>query len=185
LAENERILADRRRLLELLHRRAQGDAPAPHERAWLDHLAQRYDTDADDAAELSRRVDAIPPSLAVAQAALETGWGTSRAAHRGRAMFGQMAFSGEGERATARVRAFDSLAQGVAAYALNLNAHRAYAEFRARRAELRWRGDAPDGFDLARFVIRYSERRQAYVRDLRGIIRANKLQSLDQLRLTG
>ncbi len=181
LAENERILAEREQLLKLRDRFQAGEMLSEVDDDWLDALAERYGVDNDDPtdtfAELIKRVDAVPPSLAIGQAALETGWGTSDVAHRGQAMFGQMVSTGES------VRRFEHLAHAVEAYALNLNTHKAYARFRAKRAEMRQHGTAPDGYELALTLGRYSERKMDYVRDVRGIIKANKLRPLDQARL--
>ncbi len=184
LVENEAIRADRARLSELKDRLDQGGTLPQPEQAWLAALALRYDGVAADLADLLARVDIIPPSLALAQAALETGWGTSRAAQRAHAMFGQMLFRDERD-TTGVVRPFERPQDAVAAYAQNLNTHRAYAGFRARRAELRSRGSAPDGLILAEEILRYSERKRDYIRDVRGIIRANNLRPLDHANLSG
>lgn len=186
LAENERVAAERKRLLRLqdsLHASALLTEP---ERIWLQTLADRYEVeyDADELADtmelLVERVDVVPPSLAIGQAALETGWGTSAAA-RGQAMFGQMIFSDDGERA--EVRRFERLAHAVRAYELNLNTHKAYARFRTRRAAMREHDKPLNGYELALTLVRYSERKMDYVNDVRGLIRANKLQPLDAARL--
>lgn len=188
LAENERVLTDRGRLIRLRDSFVAGAPISRFDRVWLEALTDRYDLefDDDDVAgvldEMLLRVDVVPASLALGQAALETGWGTSAAA-RAQAMFGQMVFSGEGERA--EVRRFERLAHAVEAYALNLNTHKAYARFRDKRAEMRRRSAAPNGYELALTLGRYSERKMNYVRDVRGIIRANKLQPLDGARLDG
>jgi len=178
LLENERILADRARVLEILD---QGGPMGAAQNAWLDALAQRYDTAPDRLRELARRVDAVPVSLALAQAALESGWGTSRGAQAGHAPFGQMAFRTDDD--DGRVRHFADLGAAVEAYALNLNTHRAYGEFRRARAAARAEGKTPDGHALAPHLHRYSERRMDYVRDVRSLMRANGLRSLDNARL--
>lgn len=185
LAENERVSAERKHLLTLRDSVAAGGSLSGDDKAWLDDLAARYEVaDDDDAAvviaRLERRVDIVPPSLAIGQAALETGWGTSAAA-RGQAMFGQMVFSDDGERA--EVRRFERIAHAVRAYEHNLNTHRAYERFRARRAAAREQHVPLNGYQLALTLIRYSERKMDYVRDVRGIIKANKLQPLDAARL--
>jgi Bax protein len=180
LAENERILGEREHLLKLRDRVKAGGALSGDDEDWLDALAERYGVDddpPDSFPELVRRVDAVPPSLAIGQAALETGWGTSQVAHRGQAMFGQMVATGSS------VRRFEHLAHAVEAYALNLNTHKAYGRFRAKRADMRSRGLAPDGYELALSLGSYSERKMDYVRDVRGIIKANKFRPLDQARL--
>lgn len=186
LAENERITADRKRLLRLQESLHAGAPLSETERIWLQALADRYevDYDADEPADtmdlLVERVDVVPPSLAIGQAALETGWGTSAAA-RGQAMFGQMIFSDDGERA--EVRRFERLAHAVRAYELNLNTHKAYTRFRARRAVMRDHRKPLNGYELALTLVRYSERKMDYVKDVRGLIHANKLQPLDAARL--
>lgn len=181
LAENERILADRDHLLRLRDRAA-GE---PADTVWLEAIAERYGVRPrfpDAFAELVRRVDAVPPSLALAQAALETGWGTSAVAQRSHAMFGQMIAISDDRLA---VRRFGHLAHAVEAYAVNLNTHKAYNRFRAKRADLRAKGQVPDGYELAPTLSSYSERKTDYVRDVRGIIRANRLRPLDSARLGG
>ncbi len=177
LLENERILADRARLLDILK---QGWPMGAARTAWLAELAERYETLPDRVHELVHRVDAVPVSLALAQAALESGWGTSRSAQSGQALFGQMSFRADDD---GRVRHFSDLGEAVEAYALNLNMHRAYGEFRRARATARADGKLPDGHALAAFLHRYSERRTEYVRDVRSLMRANGLRTLDQARL--
>jgi Bax protein len=182
LAENERILAERERVERLRDRLAEELPLMPADAMWLDAVAERYgvtDTGPKRLAELLRRVDAVPPSLALGQAALETGWGTSNVAQRGHAMFGQMDSEGE------YVRRFNHLAHAIEAYAINLNTHRAYRHFRTKRADMRVKAQTLDGYDLALTLSRYSERKMDYVRDVRSIIRANKLRPLDAARLDG
>lgn len=183
LAENERIQADRERAMDIRRRLEEDEPVGAAERAWLAALARRYGVDDGDLDELARRVDAIPPALALAQAALETGWGTSDVAQHGRALFGQMVFRAAGGNVTASVRRFDRLAAAVEAYALNLNTHRAYSRFREKRAEMRAQGAEPDGYELALYLTRYSERKADYVRDVRGLIRTNNLRAFDVARL--
>ena len=120
---------------------------------------------------------------ALAQAALETGWGTSRPAQAGHALFGQMVYKDEDDEG--RVRRFAALSEAVAAYAINLNSHRAYAEFRRARERARSEGKIPDGHTLAQHLHRYSERRMDYVRDVRSVMRTNGLKALDGARLDG
>jgi len=181
LATNERILIDRARLVRLEAAMAEGVAPGEGDVAWLESLALQYEADPADLGELKRRVDVIPASLALAQAALETGWGTSRPAIRGHALFGMMTVIG----GQVVVRRFDDLPEAVAAYVHNLNIHNAYAALRQRRAEQRGRYQEPDGHDLARHLTRYSERGMDYVRDVQKIINTNQLKQLDSAKLAG
>lgn len=186
LAENERILADRDRLLQLRDEVYSGGSVEPADTTWLEAIAERYGVKPrfpDAFPELVRRVDAVPPSLAIGQAALETGWGTSSVAQRSHAMFGQMIAISDGDRQA--VRRFGHLAHAVEAYTVNLNTHKAYGRFRAKRADQRNKGQAPDGYELAQTLSSYSERKSDYIRDVRGIIRANRLRPLDSARLGG
>jgi Bax protein len=189
LLENERLLMDRERLVVLRDQAQAGAPPSAQDRRWIEALTERYGLNDGKTRnlldELVRRVDMVPPSLAIGQAALETGWGTSRPAQRGRAMFGQMVFYGEGENTVSAVRRFEHLAHAVEAYALNLNTHKAYNRFRTKRAEMRAKGTALDGYDLVLTLSSYSERKMDYVRDVRSIIRANKLRPLDAAQLGG
>ena len=177
LRVNEDIRHDRDRLLALQGLQRLGLGLSADSKAWLAELGDRYGVADGDMDELLRRVDVVPPSLALAQAAVESGWGTSYNAQRRNALFGQTAGS------AVRYAAFDRLIDGVAAYARNLNTHPAYAGFRARRAELRAARQKLDGYDLASTLLRYSTRGTAYIRDVRALIRDNDLVALDSARL--
>lgn len=177
LRVNEDIRHDRDRLLALQGLQHLGLGPSAESRAWLAELSERYDLADGDIDALLLRVDVVPPSLALAQAAVESGWGTSYSAQRRNALFGQTAGS------AVRYAAFDRLIDGVASYARNLNTHPAYAGFRARRAELRAARLELDGYDLASTLLRYSTRGTAYIRDVRAMIRGNDLVELDSARL--
>jgi Bax protein len=178
LMENERLLAERARLEDVL---AAGADASPADRDWLAELAERYDVEPARSRELLRRVDAVPVSLALAQAAMETGWGTSRVAQAGQALFGQMVFRSADD--DGRVRKFEQLEHAVAAYAVNLNTHRAYADFRRAREQARREARPLDGHALAQHLQRYSERGMDYVRDIRSLMRVNGLRPLDRARL--
>jgi Bax protein len=178
VAENERLLERRARILATYDAIDAGGAPAEDELAWLAEIAERHAGDPADRAGLLGRVDAIPLSLGVAQAALESGWGASRGAQEWHGIFGQMSFAPDPGRPV--LRRFDGIQDAVAAWALNLNSHRAYARFRAARARAREEGRAPDGHALAGELLRYSERGEAYVRELRALIRSNGLEAMDR-----
>jgi Bax protein len=192
LRENERIRASRSRLLALDARRTVGGGGlSADDRAWLDGLAEKYQVSADDADELARRIDAVPPSLAIAQAAEESGWGTSRFARLGNALFGQwtrvpgegMVPLGRDEDARHEVKVYQALAESVRDYMHNLNTHPAYEDLRRLRAEMRRAGRSPAGHDLSIALVRYSARGENYVRSLRTIIRVNRFGTLDTARL--
>lgn len=185
LAENERIRQDRARALEIRALLEDGMPATTEQLAWLADLAGRYGVDDGNLDELFRRVDVVPPALALAQAALETGWGTSSVAQRGHAMFGQMVFRIDADGTVASVKEFSNLAAAVEAYAYNLNTHRAYGDFRKVRANMRASGRVIDGYELSTHLVRYSERKLDYVQAVRGLIRVNNLQPFDRARLDG
>lgn len=196
LRVNEEIAEDRSRLLALQARLAAGAVPGPVELRWLNSLAATYGVEAEDGAlpdlaELLLRVDEIPVALALAQSIEESGWGTSRFAREGNALYGQYAWNqsaglkpaNAGADSTHVVRSFDRIIDAAAAYSLNLNTHPAYRDFRAARARMRASGVPLDAEALAGYLLRYSERGAEYVRTLRIIIRANRLQELQQASL--
>jgi len=191
LQENERIARDRRRLMALKASMVLGGRLPARDRLWLSVLADRYKVKNNNIDSLLRRVDIIPPSLAMAQAAEESGWGTSRFAQSGNAVYGQWTTAdSEGlipedreEGKDHKIKAFDNLAQSVAAYMRNLNTHRAYRDLRRERAKLRAAGKAVDGEVLAGSLQKYSERGPEYVESIRTIINANGLRELDDARL--
>ena len=189
LFANERI-REQRRFLETVRDAVNGDEPlSDAERERLERLAACYGTKATEIDKLIRRVDVVPPGLGLAQAAIESGWGTSRFARQGNALLGQRTTGGTGlvptglENPNFRVHSFDHVLAGVMAYAKNLNSHPAYRHFRAVRAAMRDRSEAPNSDSLVGTLRRYSERGSAYIRDLRSIIRANDLDAFDDARL--
>ncbi|MEJ2602711.1 MAG: glucosaminidase domain-containing protein [Gammaproteobacteria bacterium] len=186
-AENARIAADRQRLLGL----AEKETVGWFDRRWLHRLAGQYGVESpspegEDRAlveALLDRVDIVPLSLALAQAAKESGWGTSRFAREGYNLYGERCFDSgcglvPGERASGHgheVRKFESPAQSVASYLRNINTHPGYRDLRRARARLRDQGRPLSGLVLAGELQRYSERGQAYVEDIKGLIRYNEL----------
>ena len=194
LRVNEELRQRRDRIKALLARTAEGRRLDPGDGAWLDAQYRRHGLEPGQAELLLRRVDVIPPSLVLAQAVEESGWGTSRFALEGRALFGQRTFpsapglvpAAKGPEAGFRIKAFDHLLEGVRSYARNLNTHAAYLEFRKLRARMRAGSDGPGGLDplrLAEALEDYSERRGQYVETLKAIIRVNGLRELDGARL--
>lgn len=143
--------------------------------------------------QLLQRIGKVPPSLALAQAAIESGWGTSRFTVEGNAFFGQWDFSGKGmkpkrqrkELGNYGLAKFDSPLKSVQAYMLNINTSHAYEQFRAKRLELLEQNQTATGLILSDTLINYSERGQAYVNDIRSLINYNKLQSTDEGYLIG
>lgn len=191
LRVNDEIRHERRRLLDLVAQKEEGAKLPAHDRLWLAALAERYDTDRDDLNLLVRRVDTVPPSLALAQAAEESGWGTSRFAQEGNALFGQWTFSRtrglvprlRDDDKSHHVKRFDTLLDATRAYVQNLNTHAAYKPFRELRQDMREDGRTLEGTVLAGKLTRYSQRGKDYVRSIREIIEVNKLEALDTARL--
>jgi Bax protein len=195
LRSNEFILRDRARAFELRDRMKSGGEISADDRQWLAELAVGYgvtanlDATVDAAAldELMVRVDVVPVSLALGQCAEESGWGTSRFAAEGNALFGQWSWGGKGIKPQQqregmgdyRIAAFETPLQSVMAYIRNLNTHAAYAGLRARRAEMRAKGDRISGWELAKSLDKYSERGPAYVESLHGIMKVNRLDAAD------
>jgi uncharacterized FlgJ-related protein len=192
---NELILEDRARAKELTGRLALGEGVSVDDQAWLTDLAVKYQLlrstserlDSDAFAELLLRVDIIPPSLSLAQAASESGWATSRFAEEGNSLFGQWTW-GKGlkpaeqrtsELGDQRVAAFDSTGRAAFSYSLNINTHSAYRDLRLKRADLRRQSLRISGMVLADTLLNYSERGQAYVDDLKTLIRQNRLDDVD------
>ncbi|MCP1726391.1 Bax protein [Natronospira proteinivora] len=195
LAENQRIEEKRRAFLPIHDRLNQDrDAELSEEEAiLLDHLSQRYRIDGDlrDTSErerLLRRLDIVPPSLTLAQAANESGWGSSRFTQEANNLFGEWTWDeSQGlmpqrrvEGATHFVRIFTNLRGSVRSYIHNLNTGHAYTALRQTRAQLRAGGQTPDGLRLAEGLERYSERGQAYIREVQSMIRQNQLEDLPQ-----
>ncbi len=179
LVVNEEIAEDRRRL------EAMAAGRIPRDEDWLADIAARYGAEGAAPAQLLRRVDTVPPSLALAQAAEESGWGTSRFVREANNLFGHTGHdvAPVGDPNGQRMASFASLHEAVRAYIHNLNTHAAYEPMRRARATARARGAAADGHALAGTLLRYSERGAAYVDAIRALIRSNHLQKLDHARL--
>ena len=136
---------------------------------------------------LLQRVDILPPSLALAQAAEESGWATSRFTSEGNAFFGQWDYSGKGMKplehrshlGTYGVARFDSPLASVESYMLNINRNKAYLTLRTLRAQLREQQQPITGYVLAGTLDKYSERGLAYVEGLRSMINYNQLALID------
>jgi Bax protein len=184
LVVNERIAVERRYLLELRRRAEAGEALPPADLEWLAAIAERYrlklNPKSIDWVGLIERVDVVPPSLALAQSIVETGWGASAPARRSNALFGMIGGDGTD---TAKLAAFESVHASVAAYVHNLNTYLAYVDFRRQRAALRAEGKAPDGYALALTLLRYSELGLEYTRHIQAVIEKERLKPFDESRL--
>lgn len=197
LRANELIVADRGRLLEIRERIETEGAAGKRQRNWLEGLARKHRVKLASPATVEQidtllfRVDVIPPSLALAQAAMESGWGTSYFAQQGNALFGEWTWNEEegilprqrDEGKTHRIKSFEYLLDSVRSYMVNLNRHKSYRELRERRAELRDHDLVLTGTALAPSLIDYSERGKDYVNDILSIIEYNDLDGLDSASL--
>ncbi len=191
LQVNDEIRDERARLLDLQSRRLNGEKLAAVDRLWLLAMAERYKVKRGNLKELIKRVDIIPVSLALAQAAEESGWGSSRFTREGNAMFGQWttkqakgiipAKRDAGK--THKIKVFESLLHSARAYAINLNTHRAYRELRTVRKKLRRLGEPVQGRRLVETLTAYSERGQDYVKTIRAIMAVNKLKQFESAEL--
>ena len=151
---------------------------------------KQYGVKSGDLSSLKIRMDEIPVSLAIAQAAKETGWGTSRFALEGNALFGQWTWSGEGlkpkeakEGEKHKVMKFNILQASVRAYQRNINTHSTYKDFRKARAKLRDSNKPLDSIVLSKYLNKYAETGNQYVEVLQKIIKQNKLQDFDDAKL--
>lgn len=189
LIVDQQILDQRNFVESVQDRMTRGESPTAEQRARLDALAECYGVQSGDIDGLLRRVDVVPPALGLAQAAIESRWGTSRFAQDGHAILGEHTTGKDGlapkgqENASFRVRSFGHLTESVAAFVRNLNTHAAYRAFREARARLRRESRPLDSLVLAGTLLRYSERGRAYVDDVRALIRGNNLGPLDGAQL--
>ena len=186
IKENNIIKKDRRTLFAIINKSNNTTV----ELSWLEKKYKQYGVKSKDLSTLKIRMDEIPVSLAIAQAAKETGWGTSRFAQEGNALFGQWTWSGEGlkpkdakEGEDHKVMKFNILQASVRAYQRNLNTHRTYKDFRKARAELRDSKKILDSIELSKYLNKYAETGNQYVEVLQKIIKQNKLKDFDDAKL--
>ena len=186
LKENNNIRLDRKRLFTIINK----SNNTKLEIKWLEKKFKQYGISSKDLSILKIRMDEIPVSLALAQAAKETGWGTSRFAQEGNALFGQWTWSGEGlkpkdsdKNEGHKVMKFNVLQASVRAYQRNLNTHSSYKDFRKARAQLRDQGKDLDSLVLAEYLDEYAETGDKYVEVLQKIIQQNNLKDFDDAKL--
>ena len=179
--ENNKILDNRKKLFKILGK----PVNSMGEKRWLKRRFEDYQIKNEDIAELKLRMDIVPVSLAIAQAAKESGWGTSRFALEGNAMFGQWTYGKDGIKPKDskgkghKVLKFPMLRSSIMAYQKNLNTHKAYGEFREKRALLREKNKKISGLDLAPHLESYAATGKDYVKILTSIISQNKLTDFD------
>jgi Bax protein len=187
IEENNRIKLDRKKLFLILNRSNNTDA----EKKWLNLKFKQYGVLKKDLSTLKVRMDEVPISLAIAQAAKETGWGTSRFAIEGNALFGQWTWSGDGikpaeidnDGSTHKVMKFKVLKASVRAYQRNLNTHGSYRKFRSARAEMRDNNEELDSLILADYLDKYAATGKEYTVIIKKIIEQNALKDFDKVKL--
>ena len=186
LNENEKITEDRKKLFTILSK----SFNTVGERVWLKRRFNEYKIADHDLSELKIRMDIIPVSIALAQAANESGWGTSRFALEGNALFGQWTWSKKGispknkdPDSSHKILQFQILKASVRAYKNNLNTHNAYKEFREVRARLRQESKQIIGLDLTKYLKNYAAIGEKYVAIIESVIKNNSLTDFDKANL--
>ena len=186
IEENLKIRFDRKKLFEILNK----NNTTNRDKSWLNLKFKQYGIKNNDLSKLKIRMDEIPASLAIAQAAKETGWGSSRFAQEGNALFGQWTWSGEGIRPLNvekdekhKVAKFKILKASVRAYQRNLNTHSSYKEFRVERAIQRDNDEKLDSLKLVNFLEKYAETGKEYTEVLKKIILQNNLTDFDDVEI--
>ena len=186
VAENEKILADRKKLTIVSNKKYTTDL----EKQWIRQKLLEYKVKKGDLDELLIRMDIIPTSIALAQAAKESGWGTSRFALEGNAIFGQWTWSGQGiaplnrdSNKKHKILKFPILRASVKAYQNNLNTHKSYLKFREKRSILRGKKKKIVGLELTDTLNNYAQTGSEYTDTLNQIIKQNRLLDFEPVRL--
>ncbi|MEN2282615.1 glucosaminidase domain-containing protein [Algoriphagus sp. SE2] len=198
LRANELIMIDRNHLKNI-RLSFNENKMSDDDNKWILKLAKLYKVELNENGittstldELWEKVDIVPLSLALAQAAEESGWGTSKFADKGNALYGQWtwgenAITPEKQRkelGNYGIATFETLQQSISAYMLNLNTHKAYTSLRSKRAELRTKDQKITGHILAGQLTKYSERGEEYVKGLRSLMDYNLLSPADDAYLS-
>ena len=188
-AENQKILNDRYKLSKILKKK--NAARDQKEKLWLEKKLREYKVKNNDTLELRKRMDIIPISIALAQAAKESGWGTSRFALEGNAIFGQWTWTGtgiapldRGSEKNHKILRFPILRASVKAYKNNLNTHKGYKKFREKRFDLRKKKNNISGLKLIHTLDNYAETGKEYTKILKQIIDQNSLTDFENVVLT-
>ncbi len=185
LQENEKIEEDRKKLFKVLAKKSN----TKEEKNWLKWKFKEYKIKNRDISELKIRMDIVPVSLAIAQAAIESGWGTSRFALEGNALYGQWTWSDKGLKpldnvdGDHKVMHFKILTASIKAYKKNLNTHSGYIEFREARANLRNRNEKVTGLKLTQYLDKYSATGMEYTKKLELTIKKNSLSDFENAKL--
>ncbi|MFL2660594.1 MAG: glucosaminidase domain-containing protein [Alphaproteobacteria bacterium] len=186
--ENRKILEDRKKILDWWNQSDGESFSREFWPGWLFELSEKYNYNESSLGNLLIRVDIVPLSLVLSQAAIESGWGTSRYLDEGNAIFGQYTFDPKSgikpkERANNKkffIKKFANLSDSVRSYLKNINTHNAYESFRQERRKLRMNGETLQGNVLADHLQKYSERSNEYVKDIKHIIQTNNFMKFDK-----
>ena len=186
IEENLKIKLDRKKLFVILNK----NNNTKSDLEWIGKKFKQYGVSKNDFPSLKTRMDEVPVSLAIAQAAKETGWGTSRFAQKGNALFGQWTWSGDGIKpagaeidSTHKVASFKVLKASVKAYLRNLNTHPSYKQFRKERAIQRDNDEKLNSLELVKYLDKYAETGIEYTKILSKIIRQNSLTEFDDVKI--
>ena len=186
--ENQKISISKKLLKTLIEKKFTTDT----EKQWLRQKLLEYKVKKSDFIELSKRMDIIPVSIALAQAAKESGWGTSRFALEGNAIYGQWTWSGQGiapldrdSNKNHKILKFPILRASVKAYKNNLNTHKGYKAFRDKRAKLREKNKNITGLELTETLKNYAQTGSEYTKILNQIITQNRLTDFEPVKLVG
>ena len=185
LHENDKIEKDRKKLFKILAKKYNNK----QEKNWLKWKFKEYKIKNSDISELKIRMDIVPVSLAIAQAAIESGWGTSRFALEGNALFGQWTYSGKGLKpldntdGDHKIMQFKILIASVKAYKKNLNTHSGYARFREARADLRVQNKKVTGLKLTKYLDKYAATGEQYTKKIELTIKKNALSDFESAKL--
>ena len=186
IEENTKIKLDRKKLFVILNKNNNTNSDIE----WLNQKFKQYGVSKNDLPTLKTRMDEVPVSLAIAQAAKETGWGTSRFAQKGNALFGQWTWSGNGikpagaeSNSTHKVASFKVLKSSVKAYLRNLNTHSSYKKFRKERAIQRDNDEKLNSLELVKYLDKYAETGIEYTKVLSKIIKQNSLTEFDDVKI--
>ena len=187
VAENEKILEDRAKLKKIVSKKMTTDS----EKQWLRQKLLEYKVKNGKVDDLTKKMDIIPTSLALAQAAKESGWGTSRFALEGNAMFGQWTWTGNGieplfkdKSKSHKILKFPILRASVKSYINNLNTHKSYRKLREKRFVLRNKNRRIEGLKLTETLDNYAETGKEYTKIIAQIIKENRLTDFEPVTLT-
>ena len=161
------------------------------EKSWLRQKLKEYKVTNGSMKELGERMDIIPISIAIAQAAKESGWGTSRFALEGNAIFGQWTWNGKGiapldrsKEKNHKILRFPILRASVKAYKNNLNTHKSYKKFREKRTELRSKKRKIQGIKLIHTLSNYAQTGAEYTKIIAQMMEQNSLEDFENVKLT-